>query len=374
MTTVVIKRFYIDNYRCFTNFEFVPGRLNLLLGPNGSGKSSLFDVTAALADIVVGGVSVGETPDGLSSPTLTRWDRRTSQRFELDIELDGSIYGYSLVVQHEPDTGRARIVSEKLIADRKTLFAFEQGNVHLHRNDGTRGTSFAFRGDRSFIAQIEERAETAALIRWREFMRHVWIGRLRASHILGTSAGEDETLTRSASNFASWYRHFSQQDPVAAQRLFTALEPVIPGFRALALPSAGSHGRVRDLVVKLDAAGTEYELGFDELSDGQRALIILYALLVGMQPGRGCLLLDEPELHVGLPELQPWLVELDARYESAGQVFVASHNPEVVDYMAAGEPFLFERPDAGPVRVRPAPFDRECGLSASQQFARGFDD
>lgn len=374
MGTAVIKRFYIDNYRSFTNFEFVPGRFNLLLGANGSGKSSLLDVVAALGDIVVRGNSVGgDGPDRLSSSTLTRWDQRTAQRFELDIGLDAASYRYVLVVYHEPDSGRAHIHSEKLTADGNTLFAFEQGNVHLHRNDGSRGISFAFRGDRSFIAQIEPRPESTNLIRWREFMRHVWVGRLRPSEILRTSSGEDEALTRSASNFACWYRHLSQQDPVATQRLFSALEPVIPGFRALALASAGSHGRTRDLVVKLDAAGSQYELSFDELSDGQRALIVLYALLVGMQPGQGCLMLDEPELHVGLPELQPWLVELDTRYESAGQVFVASHNPQVVDYMAAGEAFLFERPDGGPVRVRPAPFERDAGLSASEQVAQGFD-
>ena len=374
MPVPVIKRFYIDNYRCFTNFEFVPGRLNLLLGANGSGKSSLLDVVAALGDIVVRGASVGgDGSDRLSSSSLTRWDQRTAQRFELDAELDAANYRYVLVVHHEPDSGRAHIHSEKLSADGNTLFAFEQGNVHLHHDDGRHGTSFAFRGDRSFIAQIEQRPENTALIRWREFMAHVWVGRVQASGIVGTSTGEDETLTRSASNFACWYRHLSQQDPVAVQKLFSALEPVIPGFRALALASAGSHGRIRDLVVKLDAAGSHYGLGFEELSDGQRALIVLYALLVGMHPGQGCLMLDEPELHVGLPELQPWLVELDTRYESAGQIFVASHNPQVVDYMAAGEAFLFERPDGGPARVRPAPFERDAGLSASEQVAQGFD-
>jgi len=120
--------------------------------------------------------------------------------------------------------------------------------------------------------------------------------------------------------------------------------------------------------------GTSYSVDFDELSDGQRALMVLYALLEGFEAATGCLLLDEPEAHVGLPEVQPWLVALDRRIEDHGQVFVISHHPEVIDYLAAAEPFLFERPDQGPARVRQVMFDRDSGLPASTQLARGLDD
>ena len=80
------------------------------------------------------------------------------------------------------------------------------------------------------------------------------------------------------------------------------------------------------------------------------------------------------ELHIGLSEIQPWLVELDTRFEDRGQVFIASQNPEVIDYMSASHPFMLERPDGGPTRVRPASFDRESGLSPSSQLARGLAD
>lgn len=31
----MFKRIFIDNYRCFTNFELLPGRVSLLLGHEG---------------------------------------------------------------------------------------------------------------------------------------------------------------------------------------------------------------------------------------------------------------------------------------------------------------------------------------------------
>ena len=40
----MLKRIYIDNFRCFVNFELNLEKVSLLLGPNGSGKTSIFNV------------------------------------------------------------------------------------------------------------------------------------------------------------------------------------------------------------------------------------------------------------------------------------------------------------------------------------------
>ena len=37
----MLSRVYIDNYRCFVNFDFRPKAKQLVLGINGSGKSAL---------------------------------------------------------------------------------------------------------------------------------------------------------------------------------------------------------------------------------------------------------------------------------------------------------------------------------------------
>ncbi len=36
----MIKRLYVDNYKCLVNFELPLQDLTLLLGPNGVGKTS----------------------------------------------------------------------------------------------------------------------------------------------------------------------------------------------------------------------------------------------------------------------------------------------------------------------------------------------
>jgi len=365
----MLTRIYVDNFRSFTNFEFEPGRVNLLIGANGSGKSSLFDLMSSVVDLACQGAEVSHV---FPRESMTRWDRREMQRVELDVTLGQGAYRYELVLRHPVD-GVSQIVREQVKRDGRVLFAFSDGTVSLHNNDGKPGASFPFRGNRSFLAQIEQRPETRDLVGFLDFLSGTWTLQLDAGGMVGESAEEQETLDRDGANFASWYRHITQENPERAIALFDALKPVIPGFQTLRLASGGK-GKGRDLVVGLSAGGVGYEVDFGELSDGQRALIALYALLEGLDGAGACLLLDEPEAHVGLTEVQPWLVALDDRWADHRQVFVISHHPEVLDYLAAGQPWLFDRPDGGPTRVRQAPFERESGLSASKQVVRGLVD
>ncbi|MCC6366696.1 MAG: AAA family ATPase [Bryobacterales bacterium] len=51
----MLTRIYLDNFRCFVNFEYRPARKQLILGDNGSGKSSLMDAILALRQFVARG-------------------------------------------------------------------------------------------------------------------------------------------------------------------------------------------------------------------------------------------------------------------------------------------------------------------------------
>jgi AAA15 family ATPase/GTPase len=50
----MLKRVYIDNYRCFVNFELSLGQEQLILGLNGSGKSTLLDALRAVKALICG--------------------------------------------------------------------------------------------------------------------------------------------------------------------------------------------------------------------------------------------------------------------------------------------------------------------------------
>ena len=367
----MITRIYIDNFRCFSNFELRPGRINLLIGSNGSGKSTFQDALARIRALVLDGREIEEL---FSEADLTQWDSRTSLRFELDFGTDPSPFRYLLQLGLRPD-GYLQIVEERVTHAEDVLFSYHDGQVHLHRNDGSAGPSFPFRGSRSFLAGIEERPETSLLMAFFEQLRGTKGFKLEPSRIDGVSRDESRSLAKDGSNFASWYRHFSLERAADVPDLFGLLADAVPGFRALALKGAGQPGNVRELVVQMQTEeATRYEVAFGSVSDGQRALILLYTLLFDLEHGTSTLFLDEPENYVGLAELQPWLQLLDEHLGDKGQLFLISHHPEVIDFLAPEHTILFERPAAGPVRAGKAEFDREQGLKASEQIARGYFD
>lgn len=110
----MLKRLYIDNYLCLSNFEWQPGPRVLLAGRNGSGKSAVFNVLWSLKQLH----AQQATTDAVFTPrTLTAWDLRDQQTFELMIEDREVLYEYRLVVEHSTDRKKCRIFFEQLRAN-----------------------------------------------------------------------------------------------------------------------------------------------------------------------------------------------------------------------------------------------------------------
>jgi predicted ATPase len=366
----MIKRVYIDNFRCFSNFEVRPERVNLLIGHNGAGKSTFIEVLHSIVGLAVLGEAVEQA---FPWHTRTRWDPRPTQRIELDLSGNGGTYSYFLELAHDLSRETVTLQREMVKYDSRTLFLYDKGMVQLHKNEGKFGTQFSFRGTRSFLPQIEPRPENTLLTWFLNSLRQVWLIKLDPTKIDPESRLESDALDPDGSNFASWYRHLSQERPEDLPKLFKRLRETLPGFRSLKTVSTGKGGQKRELVAVFGHGDPEskYEIDFDDLSDGERATIILYCLLMDAEGEPRTLLLDEPENFVGLQLIQPWLVELADAMRDEGQLFVISHHPEVIDYLAADHPLLFERPSGGPTRVRSDPFDRDKGLKASELVARG---
>ncbi len=364
----MITRIYIDNYRCFTNFEVRPGRVNLLIGANGAGKSTLFEALANIVRLTVDGASVEDIFPG---HTRTKWSSVTKQRFELEIEGEHGTYHYLLEIEHDVQLGRTTLLRESVKQADRTLFLYEKGKVELHENDGRPGMEFPFRGVRSFLPQLEERPENTLLTWFLSFLRGISLLKLDPTSIDAESRGESDSLHPDGANFSAWYRHLALERTEDLPHLFERLRDSVDGFQSMKTVGMGK-GQKRELVTTFqgDSPGSKYEVGFDELSDGERAVVILYCLLIDVDGKAKTLLLDEPENFVGLKTVQPWLVEIADALRDEGQLFLVSHHPEVIDYLAADHSILLERHGGGHARVRLNPFDRDRGLKASELVAR----
>ncbi|MHC5057500.1 MAG: AAA family ATPase [Planctomycetota bacterium] len=365
----MIKRIYVDNYKCLVNFDLRLQELTLLVGPNGVGKTSVLDVMFALRQLLSGTAKV--TDSGVfSAPTLTRWLSRNLQTIEIDVVLDGDALRYRLEVEHSLSERLARIVLERLDGDGGPLFRCERGEVHLHRDNHTEGPVYTVDWSESAIARVAPRNDNVRLTRFLDFMRKVVVCGLYPASFLAESASEDAVLERDARNFAAWYRHLLLERQDLVHGFTEELRRVIDGFRDVRMEKVGLDTRA--MIVMFETDGEQHEFRLNEISDGQRALLTLYSL-IRLAAGQGYMLfLDEPDNYLALCEIQPWLMELvDVCGDTVPQAVLCSHHPELIDYLGVDSGVELRRERAGVTTVRrlsEAP--AKGGVKLSEMVAR----
>jgi ABC-type branched-subunit amino acid transport system ATPase component len=375
----MLKRLYIDNYKCFVNFECYFSEINLLMGRNGTGKSSVFEVLSLLRAFAAERGHVGQM---VNAKSLTRWDSRMAQTFEMDVEGNGGLYRYVLVVEHMPDGQKQRGARDEVTYEGHLLYAAELDRARLFKDNYTEGPELLKDWYYSGLPSLPERPDNSKIRWFRQWLFDLTHVKVCPQTIVALSEEEESSLKGDASNFASWYRHLSQERPDMLHELFHSLQDVIDGFVRMRLTSqAREMDNLRRLLVDIRSETSEAVKGspisFDitELSDGQRMLVILYTLLHSLATRRVTLCIDEPDNFIALSEVQPWLMAIrDTVEEDGSQCLLISHHPELIDYMAREKGIVFTRTAAGPVRVGAFPADEEPSLSASEMVARGWSD
>jgi predicted ATPase len=366
----MLKRIYIDNYRCLVNFDLALDRISLLLGLNGSGKSTVFEVLNSLQKFIGGQARVD---DVFSSKTLNRWDQRLTQNFELEVSGATGTYVYQLAIEHDKARQKARVQKEILLLDGRPLFAFQGGEVQLYRDNYSEGPNYPFDWGQSGLGTILERPDNTHLTWFKAHMRQFILVSLKPDQMKPETWTENSHLLPGAENFASWYRYLLQEHQKCMFDLVEKLSEVLPKFREFRLAQSGDQ-RILETVFSTDQGEKLIYYRFNELSDGQRALIVLYALLFAASGSGQNLFLDEPENYIALPELQPWLMELiDECEESTMQVIIISHHPEFIDYLGPEHRIWLERADGGPTRIGTVIVPPDSTLSLSEQIARGWE-
>lgn len=369
----MLTRVFADNYRTFLNFEFRPGAINLLVGDNGVGKTAVFDVLTAIRDLVVDREDLGEV---FPADTLTRWNNRRTQRFELDVRLPRKRrpldYAYVLEVFHDPVAEEPRVKRESLSLNGKKLFEHGRRQVTLFQRPGSLArTSFPHHSGLSFLGSVESKGSTRSIGMFADFLRSMLLISPTPSEISGLTDDQSPWLESDCSNFADFLA-FLHENTTTNAKLRPLLRGVLPGYSDLSFVRIGSQLRQLHLRFKSPSKGP-YRLDFDELSDGQKVLFVLWTLLGSFYAGGSArlLLLDEPDNYLASAEIQPFLMELStAVRETDAQAFVISHNAEVIDYLAADNAYLLQRGKRGATTIVPLSVDRELGLAASEWLAR----
>lgn len=362
----MLKRIYIDNFRCFVNFEYKPERKQLLLGANGSGKSSLLDAIRLVKALLKG----YENP--FLDTTRTRWLNLPRQTIEIESLLDGKVYAYRLENMFSKDSPVSRVYAESLSVEGETVFDQVDGKIRvLAGQDASSMLPLKTANSSLQLASLSS-AYVARFLEWIKRVHCLYIDAYPDA-MSDTSDGEDALPDDELENLADWYRHLAQADLSAVVSTMRSLDETLDGFNSLQLEQLGVSSRV--LRASFELVGKRVTYLLSELSPGQRQLIALYLILHALIARGETVILDEPTTHVSLREIQPWLLQaMEAAEESSGQLILISHETEIVNYLAKDYGLLFSREGSGNVRTKPYSAVLNIGLEPAETLARGWED
>ena len=362
----MLTRVHIDNYKCISNFDLHLDNLTLLAGATGCGKSAVFEVMDKLHDFA----RDTRVENLFPADDLTRWTTKREQCFELEFSTDVGVFAYKLVVEHKLERKRgAEIKNEHLLCDGKPVLSHADRELQLYRDDGKEFT-YPFSRFRSARATEADEHRYSRLHRFRNLVCRFQTLSLAPSLIDSGSKAESDVLARDGTNFAAWYSGQILNDPRQLRTVTDRLAEVLPGFAGLKLSARTGDYREPLATFPSEGDGTPRSYRFDQLSDGQRALIPDTGSPIDSTGVPRTLFLDEPDNYVTLPELQPWLAELeDGAGDTLPQAVLISHHPEAIDFLADSTVWLAREPESHTRIVEPK---NDTGLRMSEVYARGW--
>jgi len=365
----MITRLRVKNYRCFEDFDWNPDQICLLIGQNGTGKSTLFGLLEGLRLMLQGDRSIESlfNPQSIFRATITG----AVVQIRLDISHSGANFVYELKITFDEafiQTG----VFESLTREGESVIEAKDGEV-LQTREGL-PVEFSLQPGNSVIGAVRDLEGENSLKSFREALQGLFTFFPNPARI--KSIGDAQLhlrLKSDASNLIGWLRSKESFDAATFSRFEHELKELLPGLQKLSFSQVDLDTRLKLNYFEAQA-NFGYELDFGELSDGQKVLVALCALIWLRTPPPAVMLLDEPENFLALAEVQPLIhALLDAAQENGTQLIIASHHPELFNELAKDYGIVLSRGEDGRIGWKRFKDVEEYGLSPAEVIARGWE-
>lgn len=291
----MIKRLYIHNYKCFSNFQFRPENPNplLIIGRNGVGKSSLGKVLKILRDYAEGRT----LSDYFTDEDLSKFAYEAPIEIEADVEVAAEVVKIRLQIQ----------------ADKTSQIGYKI---------------------------LEEVAEERA----KEILKTIEV--IRPSPEVMTSligiASEGNHLLSDCSNFATWFATHEALNHGVREEFVKSLANAFEDFISYSY-ARKDDGYHLSCHFKADEK-PEVVLDFNQLSDGEKCRFVASAIAVINKLGSGLICFwDEPDNFVTTSEEASLFYALSNAFLQKGQLIVATHSELGILTFNDVETYVFDR-------------------------------
>lgn len=361
-----------NNFKCLDGFELRLDGHALLMGLNGSGKSTVVELLDRLRGFWVAG---DKSTDCFPGSTRTRWGSQQPQAFEIYLETSGHPLRLRVALGPADQGQPVRIVEEDI--EGLDISVHRRGDVPIAFGPGHIIQQQVLVPDELSVLPLVFGKFTqlpGAALAMNDAASFIPF-RIEPATMETMAQAPSAVLRFDGRNFSSWLLAHQRYSPNTYQGIARRAADVLKGFvgfeflpegdqyrlitrwRSTAHSSGGPNGATRS-----------YDMG--ELSDGQRLILVLSALVEIAGQRELAMILDEPDNYVALQEIQPLLLSLMDL--STLQLIVVSHHPEVIDLMAKDYGYVLAREDdQGPVRVKRWQAPPGTMLPASELVSRG---
>jgi ABC-type Mn2+/Zn2+ transport system ATPase subunit len=348
----VIRRFYVHNFRCLENFELPVSGLSsvLLIGRNGTGKTTVGLALEILRKIAGGTNRVG---DLVKPKDFTRGQIDLPMRFEVEVELDGKVYGYIVALELPEGFKELRVLEEELTVDGKAVYSREVARVHLARTGKDKEAKFLIDWHLIALPIIQEESPRDPLFIFKQWLSRILILRPLPCLIVGDSKEETLEPNPQVTDFGAWFSGVLTSAPAAYVKVDAYLKQVMPDLKDIQNPAIGRD--FHSLVVQFSNGQRSVNIPFEDLSDGEKCFMIC-ALVLAANDAYGPIVCfwDEPDSHIALDEVGHFVLDLRRAFQSGGQLIATSHNSEAIRCFSDENTLLLHREShLEPTIVRP---------------------
>ena len=338
-----LKTVRIQHYKSLNDVtvHLHPG-VTVIVGPNGVGKSNFVDVFRFLHDAVASNLDDAIRKREGIVRLLQYYKTRPSdiylnftfkddrEEFEYYLRLGGKGNGDWYIVREslsplepaEPIEYGMRYVresSEKLIVDQDEIEGFPEHRLAL-------GT---------LLRQIQDPQPEKNDFRLRSILLGFRIIR-EVSHwshctiypnILKKPANPDRSRLALEESGENWATVIKSAKPAVMERIYEAMQAVLPDFRHVKVETVGSY-----LIPRFFFASGEETIAFDpiQLSDGT---LRLFGILLAayQQPAPRLLVIEEPEQTI-YPGALAVLADVFSEISETTQVIITTHSPHLISH------------------------------------------